>query len=150
MATPWLWSILAVILVAVEIMAPGVYFMWFGLAAGLVATVLWAGADLPWQGQGLLFAVFSIVTVVVGDRWVRRHPIKTDHPNLNRRAEQLIGQTYRLDDALINGAGKLAIGDSVWLVSGQDIPAGSIVRVVAVDGSVLRIEQTKPRDQPGH
>ena len=43
---------------------------------------------------------------------------------------------------IVNGVGKLHVDDSQWRISGADVPAGTQVRVVAADGSTLRVERT--------
>jgi len=59
---------------------------------------------------------------------------------LNRRAEQLIGRVVVLDQAIANGVGRARIDDAFWVVAGPDLPAGSRVRVVAVDGMTLKVQ----------
>ena len=50
----WNWMILAAILFVLELTAPGIFFMWFGLAA--VATGFIAfGFDVGWQWQLVWF-----------------------------------------------------------------------------------------------
>ncbi|MGH8076368.1 MAG: NfeD family protein, partial [Lysobacter sp.] len=64
----------------------------------------------------------------------------SDQPMLNRRAEQLIGRVLPLDRAIVNGAGRVQIADAYWDVVGPDLPTGSVVRVVGVDGMKLNVE----------
>jgi membrane protein implicated in regulation of membrane protease activity len=52
-----------------------------------------------------------------------------------------VGQEFTLIEALSGGSGKIQVGDTVWLVNGADAPAGSRVRVVGVNGAVLRVER---------
>ena len=63
----------------------------------------------------------------------------SDQPLLNRRAEQFIGQRYRLDTAIVGGRGKVRIGDSPWLAEGPDLPAGTEVEVIGVDGTTVKV-----------
>jgi membrane protein implicated in regulation of membrane protease activity len=65
---------------------------------------------------------------------------RSDQPNLNRRAEQYIGRRFVLETAIVNGQGKARVGDSLWLAEGPDLPAGSPVEVVGVDGSTLKVK----------
>jgi membrane protein implicated in regulation of membrane protease activity len=71
----------------------------------------------------------------------RRHPTLTDHPALNRRAQQYVGRRFTLDEPIVNGYGKLRVGDSVWSVSGSDLPAGTQVTVTGTSGVVLLVEK---------
>jgi membrane protein implicated in regulation of membrane protease activity len=59
---------------------------------------------------------------------------------LNQRAAQYIGRVFTVDEPIQGGRGKVLVGDSIWLVQGSDAPAGARVRVVAVKGSVLQVE----------
>jgi hypothetical protein len=59
---------------------------------------------------------------------------------LNRRAEQLVGREVVLQQAIVGGQGRVSIDDASWQVSGPDLQAGSLVRVVAVQGSTLLVE----------
>ncbi len=42
----------------------------------------------------------------------------------------------------MRGYGRIRVGDSVWRVAGENLPAGAKVRVVAVeDGAEVRVEK---------
>jgi membrane protein implicated in regulation of membrane protease activity len=139
----WHWWILGVALIALEIFAPGTHLLFIGIAAGIIGFVvmLAPGLDVSWQI--LLFAVLSVVAVYAGRAWLKRRPIETEDPGLNRRGEQVVGRVVTLDEAIANGVGKARVGDSVWRVVGPDMPQGRRVRVVGVDGATLRVEATE-------
>ncbi len=142
--THWHWWVLGVVLVILEIFSPAAFFLWMGIAAGLVGFLLLAVPDVGWVSQVLAFAVLSVLSIVLGRSYLARHPIKTDQPTLNRRGEQYIGRVFTLDAAVVNGVGKIRVDDTSWKVNGPDCPAGSTVRVTGVDGTVLLIECTPP------
>jgi hypothetical protein len=53
----------------------------------------------------------------------------------------LVGRDFLLERAIVNGAGAIRVHDSVWRVTGPDLPAGARVRVTAVEeGVLLRVE----------
>ena len=56
----------------------------------------------------------------------------SDLPLLNRRSEQLIGRTATLTEPISNGRGRIRIGDTLWRVSGPDLPVGTQVKVTSV------------------
>jgi len=60
---------------------------------------------------------------------------------LNRRAEQLVGRVVALDQPIVAGTGRAKVDDAFWVVAGPDLPAGTPVRVVAVDGMTLKVQQ---------
>ncbi|WP_374443667.1 NfeD family protein [Stella sp.] len=136
----WHWLSLGAVLVAVEILAPGVYFLWLGIAALLVGGVSWFWPDLHWQYQVLLFAVFCVTDVALSRRWMRPRPEGTDQPHLNRRGEQYVGRLLTLDRPIVDGVGRVHVEDTMWRVTGPDLPAGARVRVVGVDGATLRVD----------
>ncbi len=136
----WDWFIAGLVLVILEIFAPGAVFLWLGIAAGLVGAVVFFAPDLDWKFQFTLFAVLSVVSIVVSRRYLKRRPLETDHPNLNRRGAQYVGRDLILDEALSGGRGRLRVDDTTWRVEGPDLPAGAKVRVTAVNGATLKIE----------
>ncbi|HOP17645.1 MAG TPA: NfeD family protein [Gammaproteobacteria bacterium] len=136
----WHWWILALALIIAETLLPGTFFLWMGISALVLGLVAWLIPAMGWETQLMLFAVLSLVSIVGWRQWQRRHPDESDHPTLNRRGEQYIGQVFVLDTAIANGFGKVRVGDSHWRVSGEDAPAGMRVRVTDVDGVVLVVE----------
>jgi membrane protein implicated in regulation of membrane protease activity len=134
----WSWMILAAILFVLEITAPGIFFMWFGLAA--VATGLLAfGFDVGWQWQLVWFCLLSVAFVVVAWKYLRKHPLESERPLLNERAVRHIGESHDLVDAIVNGRGSVKIGDSIWRVTGPELPRGTRVTVVGADGTLLKV-----------
>lgn len=140
-ATHYLWWILALLLIAGEMMAPGYFLLWIGVAAAAVGVLLWMFPGLGLLAQAVLFAVLALAACLAYARWLRPRIERraTGDERLNRRGEQMIGQRYELVEAIVNGRGKVRVGDGQWLVSGPDLPLGSTVEVVAVDGTTLRV-----------
>lgn len=140
MNSNWFWWGVAAALFALEALMPGTFMLWLGFAAiatALVHLVL-PGLDPTWQW--FLFAILSLISVAAGWQWRRTHPPRvSDQPLLNRRGEQLVGRVYPLESAIVDGRGRVKIGDAFWTVEGVDLPAGSRVRVVAIDGMNLRV-----------
>jgi membrane protein implicated in regulation of membrane protease activity len=134
----WNWLILAAVLLALEVMAPGVFLMWFGLAAAVTALIAFL-FDVSWQWQLVWFCLLSLASVVVALKYLRKHPLHSDRPLLNERAVQHIGQSFDLVDPIVNGRGSVKIGDSIWRVEGPELPKGTRVRVLSADGSLLRV-----------
>ena len=63
----------------------------------------------------------------------------TDQPLLNRRGAQLIGRIATLAEPIKDGRGRIRIGDTLWRVSGPDLPAGTRVRVKAATDTDLEL-----------
>ena len=135
------WSIAALLLFAAEAMAPGAFMLWFGFAAAAMAVVVLALPELGWVWQAILFSLFAFISVVVYRKWFRGRGRASDKPLLNKRANQLIGHVTALDQAIVNGRGRVQIADAFWVVEGHDLPAATTVRVVAVDGMTLKVQE---------
>lgn len=136
----WHWWILAGILLIIEVAAPSFFFLWLSIAAGITGLSLLALPDLGWEYQILLFSGLSIISLTVFKRYQRAHPVLTDQPALNRRGEQYIGRNFTLEEAISNNTGVIRVDDSTWRITGADLPAGTTVRVVGVDGVILKVE----------
>jgi hypothetical protein len=135
---PWNWMILAAILFMLEVTAPGIFFMWFGLAA-IVTGLLAFALDIGWQWQLVWFCLLSLAAVLLALEYLRKHPLHSERPMLNERAVQHIGQCYDLIEPIVNGRGSVKIGDSIWRVEGPELPKGARVRILGADGTVLKV-----------
>jgi len=92
---PWSWVVLGLLLAALELLAPGVFLIWFGLAA-IVTGLLDAVFDLSWQTSAIIFALLSVVSVVAGRLATRRRGVhEAEQPFLNRRGAALVGRRSR-------------------------------------------------------
>ena len=138
----WNWLILAGLFFTLELLAPGIFLVWFGIAAAIVGVIALT-VDIGWQTQLVLFGVLALVAVFVARRYLRSHEGDTDRPLLNRRALQHVGRSYVLAEAIQNGRGKVKIGDTLWRVEGPDTPEGTPVRVTGADGTVLTVERER-------
>jgi len=135
----WNWLILGVVLMALELLAPGIFLFWLGLAALLVGLVSFT-FDPSWQLQILLFALFAAAAVPLWRRLARSSATPSkDNPFLNRRAAALVGRVFTLEKPIIDGAGTVRVDDTVWRIAGPDTPAGSRVRIVEADGANLTV-----------
>ncbi|MDE5441560.1 NfeD family protein [Bradyrhizobium sp. CSA207] len=134
----WNWLIFGFILMALEVLAPGVFLFWLGLAALLVGLISFA-VVVSWQIQLLMFAVFAAAAVPVWRRLARPKSATGASPFLNKRADALLGREFTLEKPIVDGSGTMRIGDTVWRVSGPDTPAGTRVKVVQVDGANLTV-----------
>jgi membrane protein implicated in regulation of membrane protease activity len=140
----WCWIVLGGVLLVLEILVPGVFLLWIGIAAILTGALslqlLWLDV-WGWQVQVLVFLVLSLVSAYTGTRVMGKSDgSDTDEPLLNRRAEQLVGRTATLEEAIVNGHGRIRLGDTLWRVSGPDLPAGTRVRVKTAQNAQLVVE----------
>ena len=135
----WHWWILAALLAAVEAVAPGIFFIWFGAAAAIVGLATLILPGMGWEIQVFLFAILAAVAVFIGRRFLHRR-MESPDPALNRRGERYVVRQFTLETAIVNGRGSIKVDDSVWRAEGPELPAGRRVKVVGADGTVLHVE----------
>jgi membrane protein implicated in regulation of membrane protease activity len=136
----WAWIILGVILIGVELVAPGAFLVWLGLAA-IVTGLLDAVLDLSWQAAALIFALLSVAAVILGRMLSRSGPEPdTGTPHLSQRGQSLVGRVFVLETPIKDGEGRIRVDDSSWRVTGADRFAGAKVRVVRIEGSTLVVD----------
>ena len=138
----WFWYVLTLVLLGLEMMVPGVIFMWLAIASVIVGGLVMIGADIGWEVQFIIFSVLGIISVYAGRTYLRKNPIISEDENLNDRGARYVGNKYTLERELVNGEGKVRVGDSLWLVRGDfEGEVGTTVKVVGSDGVVLIVEQ---------
>ncbi|MGI9406013.1 MAG: NfeD family protein [Hyphomicrobiaceae bacterium] len=135
----WTWVILGLVLMILEAIVPGVFLIWFGTAA-IVTGVVSVMFDLGLSAQFLTFGVFAAISVLFGWRYGQYAVGESDRPNLNVRGRQYVGRTFELEEDIVNGQGRMKVGDSTWRVNGPDAKVGATVRVTGVKGASLEVE----------
>ncbi len=130
--------IVGVALLALEIAAPGAFFLWFGLAA-IAVGLLSLFVAVPWQAQLLIFVVLATLVVLIGRRYFSRAGDDQVSTGLNQRGGRLVGTIVVLDTPIVDGKGRVRIDDTTWRVIGPNMPSGTRVRVVHADGALLTV-----------
>lgn len=141
------WWVLALVLIAGEVLAPGFFLLWIGIAAAVMGIVTWVVPGLGVLAQAILFVILAFASCAFYWRFVRAQLACGDDPvarTLSRRGDQMVGQRYVLIEAIVNGRGKARVGDGQWLVAGPDLPVGAEVEVVGVDGALLKVRAVAP------
>ena len=135
--TLWHWLGLSLALFSLELLigTPAVIFLWTGLA-GLLISALLSIFNIPFAGQIVLFSVLSVVLTWAG-RSLFKYRLAAKTNFLNQRGQNLQGFIVTLDQPIVDGHGRLPIGDSFWRVKGPDLPMGTKVKVVGVNGNTL-------------
>jgi inner membrane protein len=135
----WNWLIFGLILMGLELLAPGVFLFWLGLAAFLVGLLSFL-INPSWQMQILMFAVFAAAAVPLWRGVARSNSSASkSNPFLNKRSDALVGRIFTLEKPIVDGAGTVRIDDTIWRVAGPDAPAGSRVKIVQADGASLTV-----------
>jgi len=140
---PWSWWIVGLVFLGLEILIPGVFLLWIGLAAivvGAVSLGFWNAEFWGWQLQLMIFAVLAIAFALVGRR-ISGSNTESDQPMLNRRVEGLVGRTATLEEPITEGKGRIRLDDTTWIVQGPDMPAGARVRITTAQAGGLTVER---------
>lgn len=133
----WWWLIGGLALLSAEMLIPGVYLVWIGLAAlltGLLAFVLPIPAELA------SFAAIAVGATYLGRGWYRNRPVTSVDPLLNDRAARLVGEIVTVIEAVDGGRGRVKVGDGVWSARGEALEQGARARVVDHDCQILIVE----------
>jgi inner membrane protein len=134
------WWLLALLLIGSELIAPGYFLLWIGLAAIVMGLVMLVLPGLAFLAQAVLFALLSIAVCLVYWKYIRPSAeLRDDQPLLNRKGDRMVGRRVTVVVPIINGRGKVKVGDSVWLVEGSDCPVGTAVTVDSVSGTTLHV-----------
>lgn len=137
----WHWLVFAMLLLILEVAVSGAFFLWMSIAAGIVGVIALIFPGLGWQIEVLIFALLAVTSAVTWRLYLKRNPVVSDQPKLNRRGEQYVGRIVTLQDGIINGEGKIKVDDSTWKIVGEDCPPGTRVQVVGVDNVILKVRR---------
>ena len=142
----WHWMVLGMGLGLLELFVPSFFIIWFGLGALLVGVVLLAVPAMAFSAQILLWTAASVVMTVLWFRVFRRDGGKTR----SGQADEVVGEIGVLVKAveplgMTSARGEVRfqkpiLGADVWpCLADEAIAAGERVRVLAVDGQLLKI-----------
>ena len=134
----WTWIIGGLALNGMEVLAPGAFLLWLGIAALATGLVAFAVA-MSLEASALVFAAFAVLAVLIGRRMMRQEPRNTGESALNDRGAQLVGRTFVLDAPITEGRGRVRVDDTMWRIEGPDLPAGAEIRVTGVEGTLLSV-----------
>ncbi|WP_170001859.1 NfeD family protein [Pseudopontixanthobacter vadosimaris] len=134
-----IWIALGLVLAGLELVVPGVYFLWLAVAALATGVLVWS-IDPGLIMQIVDFVFLALIAVFSAKRFLRDRPIQSSDPLLNNRMGRLVGQTAVVTQPIRNGSGRVKQGDSEWMAMGPDLGAGTYVRVTGNDGGTLLVE----------
>ena len=135
----WNWLILTGIFLLAEVLTVSFFFLFWGLAAAALVVITLAVPTLDWRWQSVIFAVLSLVAILLWRQVARRWQANKNDTAalLNNRGAQYIGRQFTLDTPIENGYGKLKIGDSLWTITGDNLPAGTDIIITAAEDNRL-------------
>lgn len=140
--TFWHWWVLAAILFLLDVLVleVGTFFLWLAIAAVGVGGIVYFFPTLIVEYQLLIFSALSIAIVMLGRMYLHKYQTVSDHPYLNQRGSEFLGQTFTLSEPIVDGIGRVKAGDNSWLVEGADCQKGTKVKVIGINGVRLQVE----------
>ena len=136
----WLWAAFACLLLIVEMLTGTFFFL--AIAAAAFGTTVVAYFSQDYLSQWVAFALLSVMALLL---WQKIRPTNHGHHDpasgLNNRTRHLIGRQAILSEPISNGVGRINVDDSWWKVTGEDLPVGTHVKVIAVHDMVLTVEK---------
>jgi len=138
----WLWVVIGILLVGIELISPGgFYVIFFGLSALLVGALRGFGGVEPLWLQWFLFSVLAVGSLVLfRNRLVRR--LQPPQPG-SHTVDSMIGELALPIETIPAGAvGKVELRGSTWDArngAADSIAAGRRCRVQQVDGFLLTV-----------
>lgn len=145
----WHWAVLGIALVVAELIAPAFVLVWFGLGAVVVALVVVGFPDMGLIGE---FLIWTASSVAMTGLWFKVFKPSRHKSLVGRSSAQIIGETGLLSED-VDGfkRGKVRfqkplVGSDVWeCIADEAITAGARVRVVSVEGSLLKVTKLEER-----
>jgi membrane protein implicated in regulation of membrane protease activity len=135
----WWWMIGGVLLLIAEVLAPGFFLLFIGVAA-MITGLFVLLFDLGTAPALALFAIYTALAVYVGRKVYANRPVPASAPYLNNRSAQLIGRSAVAVSTVDEHGGRVKFGDGEWTARGGPAQPGERVEIVAVDGNCLIVE----------
>lgn len=132
------WLIFGFALLILEIAIPGIFVVWWGFAAILVAGLLGLVPTLNLAWQATLFAILAIIFSLLWWKYQHGKDVQADQSSeLNARDHTMIGTQGAIVALLENGIARGKFGDTTWRVAGENLKLGDKVTVYKVEGITL-------------
>ncbi len=134
------WFAVAAVAAIFELMLPGVFLGFVAIGAAITGVLSYLFPELGTGGQLISLAAWTSVAVFVGKRWYGGDEVETSDPLLNDRGGRLVGSRVVVSKAIVDGEGRVRIGDSEWPARGPDAAVDTRMRVAKVDGGIVVTE----------
>lgn len=134
----WQWLIAGLIIILLELILPGVYLLWLGVASLCVALTC-SFLDISLMTQFLVFAGSSFILVTIAYIYFKKRPISSENAYLNERMSSYIGREVELLTAIKNGTGRICVDDTFWVVEGAELPQGTLCTITGIRGMRFQV-----------
>ncbi|MGQ0286205.1 NfeD family protein [Pasteurellaceae bacterium 22721_9_1] len=143
--TVWHWLILGFLLLIAEIVMPGIFLLWWGLAAIIVAGIMKFFPDLSLTSLGILYAILATVLSIAWWKYQHnRDKADEKHSVLNQRDHAMIGMKGTVQEMASNGIGRGHFGDTTWRIQqagDEHLQVGNTIEVLSVQGITLVVKK---------
>lgn len=143
----WHWAVAGIVLMLAELAIPAFVLVWFGLGAVLVAVLV---ALLPAFSLAGQLALWLVVSLALIGLWFRVFKPGVHKTTVGMSAPGVVGEIGLLVSAVApfdRGEvrfQKPLLGTDVWpCIADETLAAGERVRVLAVEGSILKVGKTR-------
>ena len=138
----WLWAIGGVLLLIAEVLAPGFFLLFVGVAAIAtgIFTLMFGLGLVP---QLVLFALYAVLAVMLGKRFYAQPHVADHNLRLNDPGKRLIGKSVLVVDPVDEHGGRVKVGDGEWTARGGPAAAGERVTITGVEGNCLTVEPVR-------
>ena len=141
----WIWGILGLILLAIEMASGTFYILWFGISALCVSVALWLFPALPSTVQLFMFAALSISSLAI---WKINKKKTSPHFRVGQSQGDEIGRVGTIIETISpkqNGKIRFpqgVMGSREWVaIAGEDIEAGAEAEIISIEGNALRVQR---------
>jgi membrane protein implicated in regulation of membrane protease activity len=139
----WHWIVAGLAFVLLELAVPAFFVIWFGLGAIIVGVVVLAIPALPMSAQIMVWVLASVAMVLLWFRVFRRNQHKTLIGTADGEVIGEIGLLVAAVEPFQPGRVRFQrplLGTDQWPCHAETaIAAGERVRVVAVEGSFVKV-----------
>ncbi len=142
----WIWAILGLLLLSIELLSGTFYILWFGISALCVALMLAVYPEAPLPMQLLGFSVMSLTALAV---WRRKYGMQGQGSRVGQSRDDTIGKIGRITaevSPVRNGSIAFTVpvmSSREWTaISDETLAVGEMAEVVGIEGNFLRIKRT--------
>ncbi|CAN4265821.1 COG1585 Membrane protein implicated in regulation of membrane protease activity [Methylophilaceae bacterium] len=141
----WMWGVLGLVLLAIEMGTGTIYILWFGISALCLSIATWVFTTIPVAIQFAIFAALSIGSLAI---WKFNYKKTETHSRVGQAQGEEIGRVGTVIEACSPSQnGKIQftqglMGSREWpAIASETILEDAQARVVAVEGNALRIQR---------
>lgn len=139
----WLWLIAGLCLIALEMLAPVAYFLWFGVSSLMLGLLTYFYTSLSIFSQALLFCAFSIIVTILGRRFIPIHIEDKHDKYINKKVLSIIGKEYTLNESIKDGRAQIKIGETLWNIKGPDLEKGVKIKIIDIENNCLIVDKSE-------